>query len=370
MRYIITALLLFALSISFNVFAQNITEEKVQLAILLDTSGSMEGLIEQAKTQLWSIVNELALAKKNGQTPALEVALFEYGKSSLKINDGYIKQISTLTKDLDKISEELFKLKTNGGDEYCGWVIKNAVNQLPWSKSNDDLKIIYIAGNEPFTQGDVDYKKSCKSAISKGIIINTIFCGDIQEGIDTKWKHGAELADGKFINIDHNQQLIYIKAPQDEELARLGDELNKTYLSYGTKGTVGRSRQLAQDKNVETKKEASIQRVFSKASKMYNNSSWDLVDAVEDESINLNELKDQELPEEMKKMTQPERDEYIKELSIKRKEIQGKINILRKERDKYIATERKKQSKDNTLGKAVKESLKIQAQKKNFEFEN
>ena len=84
-----------------------------------------------------------------------------------------------------------------------------------------------------FNQGNVDYVKSCKNSISNGIIVNTIFCGDVKEGIDTKWKDGADLADGKYINIDQNQTIAYIEAPQDKEIARLGAELNKTYIAYG-----------------------------------------------------------------------------------------------------------------------------------------
>jgi hypothetical protein len=115
------------------------TKEKVlvQMAILLDTSGSMEGLIEQAKTQLWKIVNEMALAKKSGQTPKLEVALYEYGKSSIPASEGYLRMIVPLSVDLDRISEELFKLKTNGGSEYCGKVIQSASRELRWSKNNN-----------------------------------------------------------------------------------------------------------------------------------------------------------------------------------------------------------------------------------------
>src|SRR5882672_999007 len=104
----------------------------VQIAILLDTSGSMQGLIEQAKGQLWKIVNEFINAKQNGKRPELEVALFEYGQDKLAARDGYIRLIAPLTNDLDKISEELFKLTTSGGDEYCGWVIKDAVERLAW----------------------------------------------------------------------------------------------------------------------------------------------------------------------------------------------------------------------------------------------
>ena len=150
------------------------TTPKIQMAILLDTSGSMEGLINQARTQLWKIVNELATAKQNGQTPQLQVALYEYGKSSIPKDEGYLRQIVSLTDDLDAISEELFALKTNGGKEYCGQVIQAATGGLQWSKGDDDLKLIFIAGNEAFTQGTVDYKQACSAAIGKGITVNTI----------------------------------------------------------------------------------------------------------------------------------------------------------------------------------------------------
>jgi len=146
----------------------------VQMAILLDTSGSMSGLIDQARTELWAIVNEFIFASKDGRTPELQVALYEYGKSSLSAEQGYIREILPLTTDLDKVSEELFALNTNGGEEYCGWVIKEATRSLKWSDSPDDLKVIFIAGNEPFTQGPVDYRQACKAAISKNIVVNTI----------------------------------------------------------------------------------------------------------------------------------------------------------------------------------------------------
>jgi hypothetical protein len=198
------------------------TNNTVQLAILLDTSNSMDGLIEQAKTQLWKIVNEMARSKRDGKTINLYVALYEYGNDGLSSQEGYVRLVTSLTTDLDKISEELFKLKTNGGSEYCGTVISEAVKDLKWTKSNDDYKVIFIAGNEPFTQGSVDYKTACKKAISKGIIINTIYCGSYDEGVQTNWKDGADLADGSYMNIDQNQEVVHIDTPFDDELVQLG----------------------------------------------------------------------------------------------------------------------------------------------------
>ena len=221
----------------------------IQMAILLDTSGSMRGLIDQAKTQLWKIVNELATAKRDGQVPDLQVALYEYGKSSIPASEDYLRMIQPLTTDLDKVSEELFALRTNGGSEYCGTVIKAATEGLAWSEANNDLKVIYIAGNEPFTQGKVHYADACKAAIAKGIIVNTIHCGSYQQGIDGKWKDGAVIADGRHLNIDHNRQIVHIPAPQDKAIAELGAKLNDTYVAYGGAGKAGAARQLAQDGN-------------------------------------------------------------------------------------------------------------------------
>ena len=147
----------------------------IQMAILLDTSSSMGGLIEQSKTQLWAIVNELAMARQNGEVPVLQVALYEYGKSSIPAEENYLRMILPLTTDLDKVSQELFALKIGGGDEYCGTVIQAAVQGLGWSAEPDDFKVIFIAGNEPFTQGNVDYKQACAAAIENEIVVNTIF---------------------------------------------------------------------------------------------------------------------------------------------------------------------------------------------------
>ena len=342
----------------------------VQMAILLDTSGSMEGLIEQAKSQLWKIVNTMATSKRNGQTPQLEVALYEYGKSTIPKSEGYLRMIVPMSRDLDLMSDELFKLKTNGGDEYCGQVIGAAVEGLKWSPSNKDYKVIFIAGNEPFTQGTVDYRKTCKSAIEKGIIVNTIFCGNAQEGINTNWKDGADLADGQYMNIDHNKKAVYIKAPQDQKLAELGRQLNETYLAYGKAGKKKKEMQTRQDANAASVGGvAMVQRSVAKASKQYSNVGWDLVDAEKEGAVKVEELEEDALPEEMKKMSPKERKQFVKEMTEKRDKIQQKIKTLKKERDTYISKKRKEQAQENTLDSAMISAIKQQAGKKNYKFE-
>lgn len=346
------------------------TKPLVQMAILLDTSGSMSGLIEQAKIELWAIVNEFIFAKRNNMEPNLQVALYEYGKDSLDQKDGYIRQIVPLTTDLDKISEELFALKTNGGQEYCGWVIREATKLLQWSNSPDDLKVIFIAGNEPFTQGPIDYNKACKEAISKGIIVNTIHCGSESEGLQGHWKDGAVLADGDFLNIDHNRQVAHIAAPQDEEIARLSIELNDTYIAYGAAGQAARQRQAEQDRNAANiSKQALTSRAVTKSSFNYRNSQWDLVDALKENQVELEDIKKKDLPENMQNMTMDERKAYAGEKAKERDEIQKKIQALNVQRESFIAAERKKQQADgSTLGSAIIKAVRNQAVGKNFEF--
>jgi hypothetical protein len=343
----------------------------VQMAILLDTSGSMSGLIDQARIELWAIVNEFIFAKRKGMEPELQVALYEYGKSSLAKEEGYIRQIVPFTTDLDKVSEELFALKTNGGDEYCGWVIKDATENLQWSNSPDDLKVIFIAGNEPFTQGPVDYKKVCKDAISKAIVVNTIHCGTEGDGLGGHWKDGAVLADGRFLNIDHNRAIVHIEAPQDEEIAELSIKLNDTYIAFGREGRMSKQRQSLQDGNAAAiSEEATVQRAVAKSSFNYKNDSWDLVDALKNDKVKLEDVKEKDLPEEMQKMSAEERKAYVRAKEIERAEIQQKIQQLNEQRKKYVTAEMKKrQGEDKTLGSAIIKAVREQAVKKNFELQ-
>ncbi len=343
--------------------------DSIQLALLLDTSNSMDGLIDQAKSQLWKIVNELATTKKNGQAVDLHVALYEYGKDAIPLQEGHLRNIVPFTQDLDKISEELFNLKTNGGNEFCGKVILNAVDNLQWNKSNDDLKIIFIAGNEPFTQGDVDYKEACKKAITNGIIVNTIFCGNYDEGIQTKWKEGADISDGKYMNIDQNAELVHFEAPQDDEIIKLGKELNKTYLAFGKAGIENKSRQAAQDANAIILSDAvMVERSVTKSNAQYKNAGWDLIDAKKEGKVKVEELKGEELPAEMQKMSVSERKDYLDKMGKEREQIQNKINRLNDERNKYVAQKMLESKNENTLDAVMIKTIREQAKQKNYSF--
>jgi hypothetical protein len=344
--------------------------EKIQVALLLDTSNSMDGLIDQAKSQLWKVVNEFALAKRNGKTSELEIALLEYGNDRLSREDGYVRLIVPLTADLDLISEKLFNLTTNGGSEYCGWVIQTAAQKLNWDENTNTLKVIFVAGNEPFSQGTVDYRKACRETIARGIIVNTIFCGDFEEGVRTHWKEGAELADGKYMNIDQDKTVVHINAPQDEELLRLNETLNATYIPYGERGGEFKKRQLEQDANAEGYGAAILsQRAVSKASAYYKNTSWDLVDAMEEGEVDLEKIDTDQLPTEMQEMTMEERIDFINQQKKKREEIQSNIQQLNEERRNYVAAKQRELYAAGTLDDAIIKAVREQAVQKNFQFE-
>ena len=317
---------------------------KIQLAILLDTSSSMNGLIDQTRNQLWQVVNEFSKAEQNGRKPTLEVAVYEYGNSRLAAKTGFIRQVSSLTGELDQVSEALFSLTTNGGSEYCGYAIKTAVSELPWSQSEGDIKAIFIAGNEPFTQGPVSYKNAIALAKQKGITINTIHAGNIQQGANSGWKDGALLAGGEYMSIDHNHKIVHINAPQDKNIAILNDKLNKTYVPYGNKGREKSNRQIIQDnKSREISPALLSKRAATKASSMYDNSNWDLVDALSTGKVELDKLDEKELPEDLRKMDKSKRKDFVQSKVEERLELKKQINKLNLERNKFVA-EKKKES--------------------------
>ncbi len=343
----------------------------IQLALLLDTSNSMDGLIEQAKTQLWSVVNEFITAKQNGKTPYVQVALYEYGKSSLSKEQHYIRRTQPLTRDLDKISEELFALKTNGGDEYCGAVITRATQDLKWDPSSKIYKAIFIAGNEPFTQGPIEPKQACKDAITKGIIVNTIHCGAEQAGINGGWKNGAMLADGSFMIIDQNQAVAHVDAPQDKEIVKLNEALNRTYIVYGKEGKRYKDNQIAQDNNANGIARSNLAgRAATKASANYWNPNWDVVDWSNQKNFKWEDVKKEDLPKDLQKLSTEELKAHVAKKEAERGEVQTKILKLTKERAEYVAEKRKEMAKEagKSLGDAVASAVRKQAATKGVTF--
>jgi len=345
---------------------------KVQIALLLDTSNSMDGLIDQARSQLWKVVNTFIDAKHDGVAPFVEVALYEYGNNNQPIGNNYIRLVHPMTRDLDEISKRMFQLKTNGGDEYCGAVIQRALADLSWDTNPKTYKAIFIAGNEPFTQGPVNAQQACRESRTKNVIVNTIHCGSRDQGISGQWHDGAALAGGKFMVINQDREVCHIKAPQDKKISDLGAKLNETYIGYGHRRKAAKESQKANDNFAERDEDsgAHVQRAITKSSVNYSNSSWDLVDAMREKKVDLSTLKKDQLPKEYQGLSKGELKQRVDAAAKKRAEIQAEIAQLNEQRKTYVEAERKKQADqgEKTLDQVMVETTREQASALGYTF--
>lgn len=340
----------------------------IQVALLLDTSGSMDGLIEQAKSQLWKILNELNRMRKNGEVPDLEVALYEYGNTARRSSARFeINQLTGFTTDMDLVSEKLFSLTTNGGDEYCGAVIKASLDELAW-KQGDGMRIIYIAGNEPFTQGPISFKNACTDAVEKGIIVNTIHCGDCQEGMDGQWQAGAKAGKGEYLCINQDQRTVYIQTPFDDQINTLNAQLNDTYIPIGKKGYEKKQNQSVQDANAAKYDRANAaERSAFKSSKNYKAEDWDLVDAYKKDKKVVENRAD--LPDSLQTLSIEEMERRIQAITARRESVQQQIQQLNTQRLQYIEQQKTEQRTGGDLENSILQSLRKQAAEKGFQVE-
>jgi len=345
----------------------------IQMVICLDTSGSMEGLITQAKTRLWNVVSTLDSARMKGEKPRLEVAIIQYGSDLQSSSEGFMSVVLPFTSDLDRISEVLYSLQINGSAEYCGMAVDRATRELAWRPTGEGvMKVIVIAGNEPFTQGHVDYRQSVPTAVEYGITVNTVHCGDDASGRSGEWAEAARLGRGEYSVIDQNRTFIHIDCPQDVRLRELNLELNGTYLYYGAAGRDSRMRQVQQDTlNEAAGAPAALARISAKSSASYTNAHWDLVDASKEKGFDYKDLDRKTLPEELQKLSLAEVQKRVEAAGAKRAQVQSEIASLSKDREVWLAAELAKRGEQNEggLDSALAGLLVSQAERAGFEFE-
>ncbi|MEM1011673.1 MAG: vWA domain-containing protein [Planctomycetota bacterium] len=351
----------------------------IDLVLLLDTSSSMNGLIDQAKAQLWKIVNETADQTRDGEKAKVRVALFQYGNDGLPVTENYIRQVVPLTSDLDAVGTALFGLTTNGGSEYCGAVIDDALGVLDWSTGDDDYRTIFIAGNEPFTQGPIDYRVAVGEAKGRGVVVNTVHCGPSQAGESGEWTRAAAIGGGEAFNIDQDHSPVpQIICPQDEKLGRLSLELNETYLWFGDRERRDEAAgaQVANDMRMSRMSPSlAAVRAVTKANSVYDNAGRDLVDTLAGDvdalPTKLAEVPEDELPEAMQAMSANERVQHVKELAERRSSIQAQIQTLAAERATFLAAELARQADADagqvTLGDAVTQAVARQLEDRGFD---
>lgn len=336
----------------------------IQIALLLDTSSSMSGLIDQARSQLWRVVNALDGATLHGEPARIEIALYEYGNSELPTEAGYMRQVSPFTDELDRVAEALFQLDTMGGSEHGGQVIAHALEQLEWR--DGALRVVYLAGNEELEQGPVPWRRAISDAREQGVVVNTVNC-TAGGHPDLGWAEAAALSGGRLVQIDHDAVAVHVAAPQDEEIARLGAALNATYVGYGRDGQWGIDNQTAQDGNATSFGGSSaVQRAITKSSAQYRNPSWDLVDALDGEAVMLDELDRNELPASLRELSKAELQGWIDDKRKERAAIQARLRTLAKARDAFVAARQAEAAGPARLDTAIVDSMVQQARDAGF----
>jgi len=339
----------------------------IDLVLCLDVSGSMQGLINAARQNLWSIVNDMATLKPQ---PRLRVALLTYGSPHYGKETGFVSVQTELTDDLDLVSQKLFALTTKGGSEYVARVVKRSLDDLKWSADPKALKLMFVAGNEPATQDPMFAADDmAKLAIQRGILVNTIFCGSQQKPEVEGWRQVARLADGKFAAIEQDQAVV-IETPFDKQLQQLSVQLNQTYVVYGADRGRWAANQVAQDENAFKLNLAAVaQRCQTKAGNLYHNPRFDLVDACKDPKFVLTTVKKEDLPEALRKLTPEDLQKHVDGMAKKRATIQKQVAEIGKKRDAFVLEERKKLAGrgEKLFEEAMLESVRAQARSRGFE---
>ncbi|MBA3455411.1 MAG: VWA domain-containing protein [Deltaproteobacteria bacterium] len=319
-------------------------QDTVQIALILDTSSSMDGLINQARSHLWKIVDDMGKMTRvvNGKTRGvkIELALYEYGNSRISQEAGFIRQVLPLTTDLDKVSEELHGLFTSGGSEFAGQAIETAVTSLQWSSDPAAMRFVFVAGNEGFNQGTVRAETAMAAAAGKDITVQLIYCGHE----DTTWEAAAKLAATDLVKIEQNHVAVHIASPQDAEILSLGNELNGTYMAYGAEGRASVERQSKADaSSAKLSPKVALERAQLKGKKAYRNDNWDVVDAVENNRKFLEQAPDDKLPAALRGKSLAEKQQVVADNAAKRAELQSKIAKLEAERTRFVEQKRAKE---------------------------
>jgi len=339
---------------------------RVEVAFVLDTTGSMGGLIAGAKEKIWYIANQIALGKP---TPIVRMGLVAYRDKG----DAYVTKVFDLTDNIDQVYTDLMGFKADGGGdspENVNQALHDAINKLTWSKDRTTLKVIYLVGDCPphNEYSDVPtYDKLATAAIEKGINVNTILCGANTE-TERAWKEIARLADGAFLAIAQDGGVKQIATPFDGELSKLNAKLMDTTITYGAREVRAKQAKLNDDAKGYAAPAAAERASFAATSGKA--ASNDLLDHLGKEGAKLEEVKKDMLPENMQKMTDKERAEYVAKMTAERDALTRQIQDISTKRNEFI---KQKLSEDKGAKDGFDEQLldvlKEQAAEKDIRYE-
>jgi Mg-chelatase subunit ChlD len=309
-------------------------QKNVEVVFVLDTTGSMSGLIEGAKQKIWSIASAIAQAQP---APNIRMGLVGYRDRG----DQYVTTKTTMTDDLDTVYETLMGFNAGGGGdtpESVNEALFEAVERFDWSDDPNTLKIVFLVGDAPPQmeyKDDVKYQASCKLAAEKGIIVNTIQCGNLH-GTKDHWTKIAGLTNGQYAAIDQDSGVQRITTPYDQEITKLDQELAALMIDYGNKD----ERKFQHSKRVrastiseDSAPEASADRALynqTAAGKSNLYGIKELVDDVVGGRVAIEEVEKEQLPEEFQSKTTDELKALIAKNNEQRNQIESRLAELAK----------------------------------------
>ena len=331
----------------------HVNRPRLEMVFVLDTTGSMGGLLGGAKQKIWSIVNDVL---KTPRHPSVCVGLVAYRDHG----DVYVTKVLPVTSDLDKVYGTLMEYKADGGGdtpEDVRQALADGVHRAGWSAASPSCaQVLFLVGDAPPHD---DYKQepdtlaTTAQAVRAGLIVNTIECGDAQ---DTRvaWQAIARHGEGEFFAIAEDGGVQSLPTPYDESLAKLGADIGATYYAYG-----GDSRHRVAAGAAAGRMEASVTAaapVSAAADRAYNKAinrdayDGDLLQSIENGSVRLESLKPAELPDDLRKLSPAERRQEIAKRLASRSALRAKIVTLAKRRDAYLASARRKRSGGKATG--------------------
>jgi Mg-chelatase subunit ChlD len=347
--------------------------QTMEMVFVLDTTGSMGGLLTGAKQRIWGIVNEVM---QTSSVSSVKVGLVAYRDRG----DQYITQVLPLTEDLDKVYTTLMDYRPAGGGDEAENVrraLAEGVGKAGWSQpSSNRVQILFLVGDAPPHDyaDEPDTLTTADLAVKKGIIVNTIQCGT-SSSTKQAWEAIARRGQGQYFLIPQNGGVETISTPYDEQLSQLGTRLGGTYIAYGGgAGAEGEDyRVLRKEIAASTELAIATRSAPSAAAdrsvnKALNSKAYigDLLQDIENGSTKLASIKVEDLPSELKDLSPEERTREIEKRLAERSEIRKQIISLSKQRTEYIAREQKKRNggAQNGFDVAVSSALREQLAKK------
>jgi Mg-chelatase subunit ChlD len=342
---------------------------RIEVCFVLDTTGSMGGLIEGAKQKIWSIANEMISAKP---TPELKLGLIGYRDRG----DEYVTKSFQLTDDIDSIYGHLRDFKAEGGGdepESVNEALAEAIEKMRWSQDRKVLKIIFLVGDAPPHLDYADgpkYPELCRIAAKKDLIINTVQCGNIVETTPI-WKEIAKLSEGSYAAIAQSGGVAVIATPMDDELARLNKKIGTTLIPYGD-AALQREVAAKQAFAESAPASAAADRLSynAKTGKAVQGRG-ELLDALAKNEVKLDAIDKKDLPKEFQELTRQEMEARIVNVRAERNSLQKAVQDLAQKRDAYIQAENKRLAeagKGDGFDKKVAETIHQQAERKGINY--